>query len=207
MQDTYLTPLFHGKVTEELPKIVNGDYEFTIPLIKDTNNINIALQHISGQPLTKDMFTVTMTEGNGHMAHDNSLIIDEDIDFQPWHLADGIVDLGDNTRADEEDDDSPALNYFRAEISTPRLMADRDPHVNIVENATGNTVYSIPIVQWALEFRSERHSSMGKQEYLDREDEFNVMLYLDNGDGGWVAASIYINGWRVVKHDNSQMGQ
>lgn len=205
MQNSYLTPLFHGKVTEDLPDIVNSDYYITIPLIKDTNNINIALQHISGKQLTKDMFTVTMTEDNGHMAHDNTLMIDEDIDFLPWHLADGVVDLdGTGTKADE--DDSVELNYFRAEISTPRLMKDRDPRINIIENATGNTIYSIPIVQWALEFRSERYSSMGQQEYLDREDDFNVMLYLDNGDKGWVAASIYINGWRVVKHDDSQMG-
>ena len=203
VQNNFLHSLFHGRITADFPD-ATGDYEVTVPLIKDTNNINISMQHISGEPLTKDMFTVIMTEGNGHMAHDNKLLEDEDVDFYPWHLADGNVDITGGTRAG--DDDSATLNYFKAEISTPRLMADRSPRINIIENATGNVVYSIPIVEWALEFRSEQHSEMGKQEYLDREDEFNVMLYLDNGEKGWVAASIFINGWRLVRHDNSEMG-
>lgn len=198
VQNKWLPHLFHGKITAEFPDL-DGDHEVTVPLVKDTNNINISLQHVSGLPLTSDMFTVTLTEGNGHMAFDNSLIEEEDIDFYPWHVADGNVDLA-GTRGEEE----PTLNYFKAELSTPRLMADRNPRINITDNATGNTVYSIPIIQWALEFRSAQHASMPDQEYLDREDEYNVMLYLDNKeDGGWIAASIFINGWRVVKHDGT----
>lgn len=200
MQNNWLHSLFHGKISAGLPD-TPGDHEVTIYLIKDTNNINISMQHVAGQPLTKDMFSVTMTEGNGHMAYDNSLVLDEDIDFHPWHIADGNVDLT-TGRADDE-----VLNYFKAEISTPRLMAERDPRINIVDNESGNTLYSIPIVQWALAFKSAQHSGMGNQEYLDREDEFNVMLYLDNKDeSGWLAASIYINGWRIVNHDDTEMG-
>ena len=86
-------------------------------------------------------------------------------------------------------------------------MANRDPRINIVDNATGNTVYSIPIVKWATTFRSKQYSDANNnihvinddQEYLDRESDYNVMLYLDNKeDGGWLAASIYINSWKVV---------
>lgn len=202
VQNRWLPHLFHGKIMAVFPD-EDGDYEVTVPLIKDTNNINISMQHVSGQPLTSDMFTVVMTEENGHMAFDNSLLKDEEIDFSPWHVTDGNVDLS-GTRADED----PTLNYFKAEISTSRLIAGRNPRINVTDNATGNVVYSIPIIQWALEFRSAQHAGMDDQEYLDREDEYNVMLYLDNKeDGGWLAASIYINGWRVVKHDDTGFGQ
>lgn len=201
-QNNRLNSLFHGKIYATFPEEY-GEYVVTVPLIKDTNNINISMQHVAGEPLTADMFTVTMTEGNGHLAHDNSIIEDEDIDFLPWHVADGIVDIT-GSRADDEE---TPLNYFKAEISTSRLMADRNPRINITDNATGEVVYSIPIVQWALEFRSAVHSEMDDQEYLDREDEYNVMLYLDNKDDrGWLAATIYINGWRVVNHDNTEIG-
>lgn len=201
VQSNWLPHLFHGKINASFPD-EDGDHEVTVPLIKDTNNINISMQHVSGQPLNSDMFTVTMTENNGHMDFDNSLIEEEEVDYYPWHVADGNVDLSGSRAGDE-----PTLNYFMAEISTSRLMADRNPRINITDNATGNVVYSIPIVQWALEFRSAQHADMGRQEYLDREDEFNVMLYLDNKEeGGWIAASVYINGWRVVKHDGTGFG-
>ena len=200
VQNKWLPTLFHGKEAVEFPDIQEGVYEVVIPLIKDTNNINLSMQHVGGQTLTSDMFTVTMTDGNGHLSHDNSVLEDEEIDYYPWHVADGNVDL--TPTRDGED----LLNFFRAEISTSRLMADRDPRINIVDNATGNVVYSIPIVKWALELRSEQHSYMGNQEYLDREDEYNIMLYLDNKDErGWIAASIFINGWRLVDHEGTDM--
>ena len=200
-QNKQLHYLFHGKETALLPD-EQGEHEVLVHLIKDTNNINISMQHISGQPLTTDMFSVTMTEGNGHLAHDNSLVQDEDIDFKPWHVDSGMVDIT-GSRADDDEN----LNFFMAEISTSRLMANRDPRINIVDNATGNVVYSIPIVKWATTFRSQQfkdnnnnmHVITDNQEYLDRESNYNVMLYLDNKeDGGWLAASIYINSWKVV---------
>ena len=227
VQRRWLPSLFHGRASAVLPEEY-GEYEVTVPLIKNTNNINLSMQHVAGQPLTADMFTVTLTDSNGHMAHDNSLTDDEAVDYYPWHVADGTVDIGgDNaarstrstrgTRADGEnaengggngETDGETLNYFMAEISTARLMADRSPRINITDNATGKLLYSIPIVDWALEFRSAQHGSMGEQEYLDREDQYNVMLYLDNkDDSGWLASSIYINGWRVVRHDDTGMGQ
>ena len=202
-QNKQLHPLFHGKVTESLPD-EEGEHVVTVKLIKDTNNINLSMQHISGETLTTDMFTVTMSEGNGYLSHDNSLREDENVEFRPWHLRAGSVDIT-GSRADDETN----LNYFMAEISTSRLMSDRDPRINIVENETGNTVYSIPIVKWATTFRSQQfkdvnnnmHVITDDQEYLDRESDYNVMLYLDNGEEGWVAASIYINSWRVVLQD------
>lgn len=200
-QNKQLHGLFHGKVSASLPDR-EGEHIVTVNLIKDTNNINLSMQHLSGKPLTIDMFSVTMSEGNGYLAHDNTIKSDEDIEFRPWHLRSGMVDIGGRTK----DSGDENLNYFMAELSTSRLMADRDPRVNIIDNATGKIVYSIPIVQWATTFRSQQykdsnnniHVISDNQEYLDRESDYDVMLYLDNGEEGWVAASIYINSWKVV---------
>lgn len=205
-QNEMLTPLFHGTTIEVLPDN-EGTYIYTTYLIKDTNNINISMQHISGLPLTKEMFTVKMVEGNGLMHYDNSLLDDNDVTYSPWTVSQGIVDAyGDvdvvGTEAPEFDPD--AINFFKAELSTARLMADRDPKIVITDNETGNVVYTIPIVQWAKMLRSEQHSNMTDQEYLDREDEYNIMLYLDHKEG-WKAARIFINSWRVVNNE-TEMG-
>lgn len=204
-QDKQLHHLFHGTLTAEL-KDEEGNHIYQVNLIKNTNNINLSLQHVAGKELTTDMFTVEMTEGNGHLRHDNSLMDDEPIQFRPWHVRAGAFDVS-ATKADEDADN---LNFFMAELSTCRLMKDRDPRINIIDNESGETVYSIPIVKWATTFRSQQfndvnndiHMVYDDQEYLDREDNYNIMLYLDNKDeGGWLAASIYINSWRVVNGD------
>lgn len=206
-QNEFLTPVFHGMTVESLPDH-EGNYVYTIYLTKDTNNINISMQHISGLPLTKDMFTVTMVEGNGLMHFDNSLLNDNDVTYNPWTVTQGIVDAYgevDVVGTEAPEIDKNAINYFKAELSTARLMADRDPRIVITDNETGNVVYSIPIVQWAKMLRSEKHADLDDQEYLDREDEYNIMLYLDHKEG-WKAAQIYINSWRVVNNE-TVMGQ
>lgn len=38
---------------------------------------------------------------------------------------------------------------------------------------------------------------MSDQEYLDRQDEYNMVFFLDENDR-WVNSTIYINSWKVV---------
>lgn len=206
-QNKQLHPLFHGMVTASLPD-EEGEHVVTVHLVKDINNINLSMQHVSGEPLTTDMFTVTMSEGNGYLAYDNSLKEDEDIEYRPWHVRSGSIDIA-GTKADSDAEEGDNLNFFMCEISTGRLMKNRDPRINIIDNATGNIVYSIPIVKWATAFRSQQYKDINNnihvitddQEYLDRRSDYEVMLYLDNGEEGWLAAEIYINSWRVVLHE------
>lgn len=206
-QDKQLHPLFHGMATASLPN-EEGEHIVTVHLTKNTNNINLSMQHISGKPLTSDMFSVTMSDDNGWYAYDNSLKEDEDIEYRPWHIRSGSLDIA-GSRADNDAEQGDNLNFFMAEISTGRLMKNRDPRINIIDNATGNIVYSIPIVKWAITFRSQQYADVNNnihyitddQEYLDRRSDYEVMLYLDNGDEGWLAAEIYINSWRVVLHE------
>ena len=41
---------------------------------------------------------------------------------------------------------------------------------------------------------------MSDQEYLDRQDEYNLTFFLDKEDR-WVSSSIIINSWRVILDD------
>ena len=194
-----LHALFHGLLSVELPD-AEGEHVYTVKLTKDTNNINLSLNHTAG-PLDPERFEVTMTDENGLMAHDNSLLTDEQIEYRPWSLLSGSLDVT-TSRADASDDDgSNQGSFLKAEISTARLMADHDCRINIVDKEQGKVVFSIPLVQWALLLRSDNHASMGDQEYLDREDEYNLMVFLtDNAGstGGWMAMEIFINGWHII---------
>lgn len=45
---------------------------------------------------------------------------------------------------------------------------------------------------------------MDDQEYLDRQDSYNLVFFLDE-KANWLATTIYINSWRVVLN-NSDFG-
>ena len=198
-----LHAVFHGSLSAELPD-EEGEHVVTVKLTKDTNNINLSLQH-TGEALDPDRFEVTMIDENGLMAHDNSLLADEPIEYRPWSLRSGSVDI-EGTDAESE------AGFLVAELSTARLMANHNSRINIVDKTTDKTVFSIPIIQWALLLRSANHANMGDQEYLDREDEYNLMVFLtnttpddptppntpDEPTEGWTAVSIIINGWHII---------
>lgn len=191
-----LHALFHGMLSVEFPD-QEGEHIATVRLTKDTNNINLSLQHVAG-PLDPNDFEITMTDENGKMAYDNSLLADEKIAYRPWSLRSGTIDMQGETATNNEE-----TGFLIAELSTARLMTNHEMRINIVEKASDKTVFSIPLVQWALLLRSANHADMGAQEYLDREDEYNLMLFLDDSNKeGWMAMSIYINGWHIINQDS-----
>ena len=52
-------------------------------------------------------------------------------------------------------------------------------------------------MQYLMQFRGDNLSAMDNQEYLDREDEYKMMFFLDSGMR-WKDAYIYINSFKVV---------
>ena len=199
-----LNTLFHGKIFHAFPD-VEGEHYATIYLTKDTNYIQLAMQHKSG-PLDAEQFDITMEDANGYLNYDNSLLDDASIQYRPWSLRGGVVDMGDDTRAGDDDDYEGKDNgtgFLVAELATSRLMADRNPVINVTDKETDKVVFSLPLVKYLLMMKSDRYSKMDGQEYLDREYEYDIMVFLEDREG-WLAAEIVINGWHIV--DNGNVG-
>ena len=68
--------------------------------------------------------------------------------------------------------------------------------LHIRNRETGEDVFRIPIADYALLVKGYYRQDMGDQEYLDRQDEYTMTFFLDEGE--WVSSVIYINSWRVV---------
>lgn len=183
---TLLSPLFYGSLHDQTLSDRYGTYTYTVYLMKDTNNINLSLLHVDGEPLGKDDFSICMVADNGHLGFDNAVIPSQEIVYYPWSVQAGTTEFS-----------GGSMNYFQAEISSSRLMADADPSIRIVDNATGSVIYSIPIVEWAKKLRYIQHLSMDDQEYLDREHEYTIMAHLVDDTDGWKAVSIVINGYEM----------
>ncbi len=193
--DTDLDNLFHGYLEDQEFTEKEGTYYYTVPLIKDTNIFRVVLQHTSGGSVDKDKFTFAITADNGSMDWDNSLLEDEEVTYYAWHTDQGDAEVYTDETA--EDETRATFSAAVAELTTARLVTGHKPRLTVTNNETGETVFSIPLIDYALLVKGFYNSGMDDQEYLDRQDEYDMVFFLDEGER-WEDAYIYINSWKVV---------
>lgn len=187
--DTHIESIYHALDRVELSEnTFNQPTRHTFNLTKDTNSVRIVLQQLSGDPVNLDDLDITITDANGWLNHDNSLRPDELLTYQPWFSRSGTVDI---TRG--------ALGALTTEFTVSRLMADRDPMVTVTRK-DGTPVFSVSLVDYALLVKGNYHREMSDQEYLDRQDEYNMTFFLDE-NLRWISSQIIINDWVIVDND------
>jgi hypothetical protein len=189
--------LFHGKkrVTFE---DTYGTHVDTLSLIKNTNNVRVILQHLSGVDVDKDLFRFEIKDENGFMAHDNTLIEDEVITYSPWSVTAGSAGIDADIYGTKAAQTS--VSVALAEFTVARLMTDRNPVLAIYNNKTQEQVLAIPLKDYALLVKGNYNKNMSDQEYLDRQDEYNLTFFLDEF-GNWASSRIIINSWHLVLQD------
>ena len=201
-----LNALFHGTLDVELPTDIDGGiYSYTMSLTKDTNVFRIVLQHLSGKDIDADDFTFKIEDENGWLRHDNSMRDDEPITYHAWDkysASAGVDVIGGDFNPDGRaiTDVSVAV----AELTTNRLFASetrgpgkKNPMLVIRKAGQGDLVARIPVIDYALLVKGNYHRQMDDQEYLDRQDEYNMTLFLDDNNH-WLSTTVIINSWRVV---------
>ncbi|WP_304211667.1 FimB/Mfa2 family fimbrial subunit [Phocaeicola plebeius] len=196
--EEHLYRLFHGTKDVSLP--VNedgGSYEYTIPLIKNTNHVRVILQHLSGEDVNKEDFIFRIDDENGLMAHDNELMPDENINYRPWDIQNVEAGIGkDGTRAISN------VKGLVADFTVGRLIeTHRKKMILAIDTKDGKEVARIPVIDYALMgkeyYENEYRYPMDEREYLDRLDECVMTLFLDE-NRRWVSSVIQILSWRVV---------
>lgn len=190
--DRELTPgLFHGRIaeTQTLPDL--GEKVMEMPMVKNTNRLTVVLQQLSGDPVKASDFEFRVTGAhNAVMGHDNAIISDDEVTYHAWHTRDGVADI-------ETSGGVSSLGAAVADISLGRLMTADKPRLVISRASDGQTVLSIPLIDYFLLVKGHYNDGMSDQEYLDRQDEYNMTFFLDENNR-WLNSVIYINSWRVV---------
>lgn len=190
-----LNRLYHGTLKAQVFPNEQGVHIFTVNLIKDTNEVNIVLQHLSGEPVNKDDFTFTITDYNGYLDHDNNILPDEKITYFAHYKAMGTAGI----HVPEVEQNSryvSSMSACIAELSISRLVKGQDCRVTVY-NKAGNIVLSIPLIDYALLVKGSVGRPLDDQEFLDRQDKYDLVFFLDEGDR-WMNSYIYINSWKVV---------
>ncbi len=189
----YLKPLWHGQVDATLPRITTGTETITIPLVKNTNTLRIILQQLTDGMVDVRHYEYRVTDDNGWMNHDNALLPDDTLTYYPYYKAQGSADI--------EGGSLNELNMGVVELSMGRLMTNHRPRLTITHrDEPTDTLLSIPLVEYFELCKMLGHAEMGTQEYLDREDEYNMTFFLDSGNR-WLKTQIVINDWVVRYND------
>ena len=185
-----LLPLYHGTLTLEVADIP-GTYTETMSLMKDTNAVRILLHEMSGHDVDADKFIFEIKDHNGLYDWDNTLLEDEQITYSAWYQTTGSADMEEYaTRTVTE------VNVALAELTIGRMMAEKSPILYIKSRETGEDLVRLPLADYALLVKGYYRQNMSDQEYLDRQDEYSLTLFLDEGE--WVSSYILINSWRVI---------
>lgn len=177
--------LFYGRTGVQMDRDFIQD---TVYMMKNTNNIRIVLQQFQGNSLKASDFTFTITDDNTLMDSNNDVIPNGTVTYSPWTM-------GEETIGVVEDNDTP-ISVAYAEFSTGRIMADSGSRLVVSKKENGEVVFSIPLARYLLLHRSELYADMPVQEYLDREDKWSMVFFLDSGLR-WINTHIIINDWTV----------
>ena len=189
-----LTPLYHGFLQQADLAAVPGETKtVTVKLTKDTNNVKVVLQHLSGKDLSADDFDFAITDNNGYMEASNALKEDDVLTYPAWSKYAGKAGVG----SDSDDGTETQVSVVVAEMTTNRLVTGHNMRLKVTHRASGKVIVNIPLIDYALLVKGNYNRSMSDQEYLDRQDAYDLVFLLDEKDE-WPGVVLNINSWRVV---------
>lgn len=188
-----LFDLYHGtayaQIYDEKDPDGLGDHVIQVNLTKDTNNVRVMLQQF-GKDVDVNDYTFTIEEPNGELGSDNEIADNTMINYEPFQALNGEVDT--ETRADGAID---GLGVAIAYMKMSRLMARGQAMVKI-RNSKNEQILQIPLTKYALLARDYDGLDFTDQEYLDRQDNYKLMLFLDS-NGSWASSKIIIQSWTI----------
>lgn len=170
----------------------------TVKMMRNTNSIQVALQHENGAPIDCNDFIFEITDDNNDFDCDNNLLPTGEITYKPWHT-------DNRSTGTVPDDATQEWHAALAQFTTSRLVIANPAtkptatmlHVRRVVD--GETVFRVPLVNYMLMFKHDNTGAglddMGDQEYLDRENTWNFVFFLK--DNIWLETHIIVNDWEV----------
>lgn len=157
----------------------------TVRLTKDTNHFRIALQS-TAETLQSTDYSFALTAAN-HCLNSQNLPADHtpEVTYRPYTQRTETVD---NAAGNP-------LSVVVAELATLRLMADRTQRFVVRNEREGRTLFDVDLIRYLDLMRLDQYADMPLQEFLDRENTWNIILMVDSRG---VLMSIQINWWTMV---------
>ncbi len=211
ISSSFLPSLYQGMVSSYKYTInpnANSVSTVTIPLIKDTNNIRVLLQRYNGEELSADDFEVKISIPDAWLAWNNDVLAAGPmVTYEPWETKYGTASMPDPTGPAGTVTSVSSLLY---EFSSSRLIAGSNAVLTVIRTSDNVPVIQIPIIDYFLMVKGHYEKPDGKpltddQEYLDRQDDYSILFFIDENNGWYMGYGIYINKWAVVPPQNQPL--
>ena len=205
--------LFYGTVDITVTKDdVRNQYRVvTLPMMKDTNNIQVILQEIS-DPSQMDYndYDFTLTDDNFQLDGYNNLIStvtpDNQPEYKPYSYENrvmGYVEYQSKDGALNTEDNTKPVQVACVEFSTSRLLHKNAGSARLVirkKNTRADEeaapLIDIPFITYLEAVRGYGQNWIkDDQEFLDRQSQWTMMFFLQNGR--WINTRISVNAWTV----------
>lgn len=189
-----LSGLFQGTLELTIPSGGETDTEF--PLVKNTNKIRLALIDAnSGTGLQADDFTILATTHNSDLNAQNQPVADEAVLWKPYlQQVETVADTEGGT----------AMQAVVAELNTMRLMDGSQTSLQLSHKGEAAPFLQVDLTDFLLLTQMESHD-LEAQEYLDRQDEYTIVVYLDIVDGKAHCLEVIVNDW-TIRLDDVNLG-
>lgn len=211
VSDKDIHRLYHGTLTAAEMPDGYGTYDYTIDLTKDTNFVRVILQHADGEPVNPDWFTFTITDTNTALDHTNAPASATVVTYRPWAVTTAATELPDpDNVAGRGMAASPSravttISSVIAEMTTSRLVTTCRPtlEVNCTQPGNEHLVARLDLISYFLMIKGSANRHLTDQDFLDRQDDYSMMLILDDNNRWNLSLGLYINSWRIVRQEET----
>lgn len=184
-QSLPLDTLWHGKMLESVEVSSSKAAYATIPLVRDTKKINVALRDLdSPQDMDVNDYTMTIEDHNARILWDNSLDESRKVVYTP-HATWNTVD------------ETEQGKIAHADFMTSRILKhddyNQDGHLLIKSKETGNTVVNLNLPDLLSRLRTSEEYSYSAQEFLDRAYDYKLQFFIQGGKLKYCYITISVN--------------
>ncbi|MCM1092515.1 MAG: FimB/Mfa2 family fimbrial subunit [Lachnospiraceae bacterium] len=193
--------LYHGSIDRAVMPDEPGTYDYEIDLTKDTNFIRVVLQHADGEPVNPQWFTFAITDTNGALDHTNATSAAVPVTYRPWAITTAETELPDPDNVATDSRATTQISSVIADMTTSRLVKGNRPTIEIQCTEPGNEhlVARLDLISYFLMIKGSANRHIEDQDFLDRQDDYTMMLILDDNNRWNLKLGLYINSWRIVK--------
>ena len=191
-----LLGLFQGEMTLEIPEETS---EHVMYLVKNTNKIRFIFidPNTGTENWTKESFEVKVVTKNGDLAYDNTPVTDTAITWLPYYSALENVKGTDGTSV---------YTTLCTELNTLRLVdTQAGDYLQIRYAEEEEAFLSVDLTDFLSLTQMESHD-LSRQEYLDRQDEYTVLVYVDVMGGKAHCLEVIVNDW-VIRLNDIDLGK
>lgn len=174
----------------------------TISLIRDTKQLTIGLHQLDDPAnIHADDFSYQITDANGDINYDNSLLPDEEITYTPYQT--WTTEFHDTEGNVQERTAHAALMFSRL-VLHPVSENNQNAILSIWNKKTGEEVARINLADCLAQGRGAfEYQNYSAQEFLDREYSYKLDFFLKGSEWQYIQLGISILDWskRIQRAD------